>query len=118
MSVKHDHPYTNLSPKESIMIESNVKAVNNDIKTLVKDAQELLHSAATLTGEKAEDVRKRGMGLLDAALVRGQDAQRHAVDAGKEMAASADVYVKDHPWRVIAVTAGLALLAGALLGRK
>jgi ElaB/YqjD/DUF883 family membrane-anchored ribosome-binding protein len=37
---------------------------------------------------------------------------------GKELAHTADVYVKDNPWRTVAVAAGAGLLIGVLLGRK
>lgn len=100
------------------MLESNLKAVDNDVKILVKDAQALFHAAAALTGEKAEEVRNRGMRLLDTALVKAQDAQASALVAGKEMAVSADIYVKENPWRAIAAAAGVGLLAGLIVSRK
>ena len=37
---------------------------------------------------------------------------------GKELAKTADVYVKDNPWRTVAVAAGVGLLVGVALGRK
>ena len=100
------------------MLESNLQLVNNDMKTLVKDAQALFQAAATLSGEKAEEVRGRGMRMLDAALVKAQDAQAGALLAGRAMAASADGYVKENPWRTIASAVGLGLLAGVFLSRK
>lgn len=100
------------------MLESNFKAVNNDVKVLVKDAQALLQAAAALTGEKAEEVRNRGMVLLDAALVKAQHAEACTVVAGKKVAASAEDYVKENPLRAITVAAGVGLLLGAILGRK
>ncbi len=100
------------------MLESNFKVVNNDVKTLVTDAQALFKEAAVLTGEKAEEVRNRGMRLLDTALVKAQDAQANVLVAGKEMAVSADDYVKENPWRAIAAAAGVGLLLGVILGRK
>ncbi|HEY1228296.1 MAG TPA: DUF883 domain-containing protein, partial [Ramlibacter sp.] len=42
-----------------------------DMKTLVRDAQSLLTAAASLTGTKAEELRERGMRMLDAALGKG-----------------------------------------------
>ena len=57
-------------------------------------------------------------GLLDTALVKAQDAQTSALVAGKEVAASANDYVKENPWRAIAAAAGVGLLAGVILGRK
>lgn len=100
------------------MLENNITTVNNDVKTLVKDAQALFNAAAALTGEKAEEVRGRGMRALDAALAKAHEAQAGAIVAGKQMAASADVYVKENPWRTIAAAAGVGLLVGVILGRK
>jgi ElaB/YqjD/DUF883 family membrane-anchored ribosome-binding protein len=100
------------------VLESNIKVVNNDVKTLVKDAQALFQAAAALTGEKAEEVRNRGMRLLDTALVKAQGVQTNAIVAGKEMAVSADEYVKEYPWRAIAAAAGVGLLLGVILSRK
>ncbi len=100
------------------MLENNITTVNNDVKTLVKDAQALFSAAAALTGEKAEEVRSRGMRSLDAALAKAAEAQAGAIVAGKQMAATADVYVKENPWRTIAAAAGVGLLVGVILGRK
>ena len=100
------------------MLESNVRVINSDVKTLVKDAQALFQAAAALTGEKAEEARNRGMRLLDSALLKAQDVQANALVASKEMVASADDYVKENPWRAIATAAGVAFLAGIIFGRK
>lgn len=100
------------------MLESNIHAVNNDVKALVTDAQALFHAAADLTGEKAEDVRKRGMRMLEAAIENTHEAEERALGACKKMAASTDGYVHDNPWRAIAASASLGLLAGVLLARR
>jgi ElaB/YqjD/DUF883 family membrane-anchored ribosome-binding protein len=100
------------------MLETNISTVNNDVKTLVKDAQALFTAAAALSGEKADEVRSRGMRVLDAALVKAHEAQATAMVAGKVMAASADTYVKENPWRTIAAAASVGLLVGVILGRK
>ena len=100
------------------MLQSNFNTINNDVNTLVKDAQALFQSASALTGEKAEEMRHRAMRQLDTALVKGREMQESALASGREMAASADGYVKENPWRAIAATAALALLAGVILARK
>ena len=99
-------------------LNGNLNAVSTDVKTLVKDAQSLLTAAAALTGEKAEEMRTRGMHLLDVALGKASQVQGQALVKGKELAHSADVYVKDNPWRTIAAAAGVGLLVGVILGRK
>jgi ElaB/YqjD/DUF883 family membrane-anchored ribosome-binding protein len=89
-----------------------------DMQTLVKDAQSLLTAAASLTGVKADELRERGMRMLDAALGKSSVYKDQAMVKGKELARNADVYVKDNPWRTVAVAAGAGLLLGVLLGRK
>jgi len=93
-------------------------AFANDMKALVRDAQSLLSAAAALTGNKADELRERGMELLDQALGKAGKYQDQAMVRGKELARTADVYVKDNPWRTVAVAAGVGLLLGVILGRK
>jgi ElaB/YqjD/DUF883 family membrane-anchored ribosome-binding protein len=88
------------------------------MKTLVKDAQELFQEAAAATGEKADELRSKGMNLLDAALAKAHNAQAVALEKGKEVAATTDEYVKENPWRAVAISAGIGLLVGIVLGRS
>jgi ElaB/YqjD/DUF883 family membrane-anchored ribosome-binding protein len=99
-------------------INGSIKDAGNDMKSLVKDAQALLTAAAALTGEKADEMRGRGMEMLDRALGKAGQYQGQALVKGKELAHTADVYVKDNPWRTVAVAAGAGLLLGVILGRK
>jgi len=99
-------------------VNSKLDDANTDVKALVKDAQSLLTAAAALTGTKADDLRERGMALLDSALGKAGKYQDQAVVKSKELAHTADVYVKDNPWRTVAVAAGVGLLLGVVLGRK
>jgi len=100
------------------MLESDMEAVNKDIKALIKDAQALFRTAAESTGGKAEEIRERGMHLLNTALDMAQDAQASSIATGKDMAASVDSYVRENPWRTVATVAGVGLLLGVILGRK
>ena len=100
------------------MLDSNLKVINNDVKTLVKDAQALLQAASALSGEKADEVRNRGMRLLDTAVSKAHEAQASAIVAGKKVAASTEHYVQENPWRTIAAATGVGLLLGVILARK
>jgi len=99
-------------------VNDKVDDATTDVKALVKDAQSLLTAAAALTGTKADDLRERGMAMLDVALGKAGKYQDQAVVKSKELAKTADVYVKDNPWRTVAVAAGVGLLVGVALGRK
>lgn len=100
------------------MFESNLKTVRTDMKTLIRDAQELFREATSSTGVKADELRSRGLTLLDAAMEKAQGAQAAAVETGKEIADSADDFVHENPWRAVAISAGIGLIAGLLIGRK
>jgi ElaB/YqjD/DUF883 family membrane-anchored ribosome-binding protein len=99
-------------------IDSGLQHASADMKLLVKDAQALLAAAASLTGDKADELRTRGMELLDRAMGKAGKYQGQAVEKSKELAETADVYVKDNPWRTVAAAASLGLLVGIYLGRK
>ena len=98
-------------------IGSNNEA-SADMRGLVKDAQSLLTAAASLTGVKADELRARGMELLDRAMGKASQYQGQAVVKSKELAHTADVYVKDNPWRTVVAAASVGLLVGIVLGRK
>jgi ElaB/YqjD/DUF883 family membrane-anchored ribosome-binding protein len=90
----------------------------DDTKNMVRDAQSLLQAAAALTGQKADELRARGMDMLDQALGKAGQYQDQAIEKGKELAHTADVYVKDNPWRTVLAAAGVGLLVGMLIRRS
>lgn len=90
----------------------------SDLRSMVEDAQQLFREAASSTGEKAEDLRNKGLELLDSAVSKAQDVQAAAIEAGKEIAATTDDYVQENPWRAIAISAGIGLLVGLVISRK
>jgi ElaB/YqjD/DUF883 family membrane-anchored ribosome-binding protein len=104
--------------RSSAMLESNLKTVRNDMSTLIRDAQELFREATSTSGLKAEELRSKGLALLDNAIAKAQDVQAAALETGKELAGEADDYVRENPWRAVAISAGVGLLVGLLISRK
>ena len=100
------------------MLENNLKTVRTDIKTLIEDAQALFHEAAASTGVKADELRAKGLVLLDNALAKAQGLQAVALEKGKEVADCTDHYVRENPWRAVAISAGIGLLLGLLASRR
>jgi ElaB/YqjD/DUF883 family membrane-anchored ribosome-binding protein len=100
------------------MKATTLKTTRTDIRTLVKDAQELFREATTATGEKADELRSRGLQLLDSAVGKAQEVQAAALETSKELAAQTDDYVHENPWRAVAISAGIGLLIGVLISRK
>ena len=99
------------------MLENTIKT-RSDIKGLLMDAQDLFRDATSATGSKADELRNRGLSLLDAAIEKAQDAQTVAVTTSKEIAQSAGAYVRENPWKAVAIVAGAALLASVLVKRR
>lgn len=100
------------------MLTSNIKTVRNDMKTLVKDAQELFREAGHATGEKAEELRAKGLVLLDSAMEKAQEMQAIAIEKGKVAARTTDEFVHENPWKAVGIAAGAGLLIGMLISRK
>ena len=99
------------------MLENTIKT-RSDIKGLLMDAQDLFRDATSATGSKADELRSKGLTLLDAAIEKAQDAQTAAVTTSKEIAQSAGEYVRENPWKAVAIVAGAALLASLLVKRR
>lgn len=100
------------------MYRSTLKTTRSDIRSRVKDAQELFREAAATTGETAKNLREEGLELLDVAVSKAQDVQAAAIETSKEIAATTDEYVQENPWRAIAISAGIGLLVGLVISRK
>lgn len=85
-----------------------------DIKTLVRDAEELLRASTENAEELTDEARRRAEQSLHA--LRGQlgDIERDL----KGRAEMLDGYVHDNPWAAVAIVGGIALLVGLLMGRR
>ena len=100
------------------MMQSNVKTARTDMRSLVKDAQDLFRQATSATGDKAELLRTQGLNLLDSAMGKAQEVQAAAMQTGKEVAETADTYVQENPWKSVAISAGVGVVIGMLLARR
>lgn len=100
------------------MLATNIKTVRNDMKTLVRDAQDLLREASLSSGEKAEELRAKGLALLDTAMEKAQEVQAIAIEKGKAAAQTTDEFVHEHPWKAVGIAAGVGLVIGLLISRR
>lgn len=100
------------------MQKSSFKTTRGDIRSLIKDAQDLFHEAAASTGDTAELLRNKGLELLDVAVSKAQNVQTAARETSKEIAVSTDEYVHENPWGAVAVSATIGLLLGLIISRK
>jgi ElaB/YqjD/DUF883 family membrane-anchored ribosome-binding protein len=89
-----------------------------DLRVLVADAEELLKLTAGDMGEGASTLRERLQERLDSAKESLIELQGSATDKAKAAGRAADDYVHDHPWRSVAIGAGVGLIVGLLIGRR
>lgn len=100
------------------MFETTTTTARSDLKNLLSDAQNFFNQAANATGEKADELRSKGLAMLNSATKKAQDLQTAAIETGKEVAHSADNMVHANPWKAVAISGGVGLLLGLLIGRK
>lgn len=100
------------------MPESTITTARNDLKALMRDAQALFDEATAASGAKADELRSKGMKMLDHAISRAHDLQEAAVRKGRKIAHDTDDYVHEHPWRAIGIAGAVGVLIGMLIARR
>ena len=95
-------------------MSEQTKAVNDDREQLVEDVRALLAATADVAGDKVKEARKR----LAAALESGRGLCGRVREKVVEGARAADEAMHEHPYKAVAIGAGVGLLSGALLARR
>jgi len=99
----------------SVRPERLQKAKNqliSDFNALLEDAEELLQSTASFSGEAVHGARSKLEKTLRSTRTRIADAQSAVADSFDRTAAATQAYAHDNPWKV----AGAAAVVGALIG--
>lgn len=98
-------------------VESQSRLVT-DIKSVISEAEEMLHATADQVGDSAVKLRERIKVRLADAKVRLVEAEAVLVAKTKAAARATDEYVHESPWTAIGVAAGVGLLVGLIIGRR
>jgi ElaB/YqjD/DUF883 family membrane-anchored ribosome-binding protein len=88
--------------------------LKEDLRVLVRDAEELMKATASDMGEKAREARVR----LSAALESAKSTCTRLEDQAIQTAKAADTYVHANPYPFIGAAFGLGVLLGVLINRK
>lgn len=88
----------------------------HDFNEVVSDTEQLLKSVATVGGEKAQALRSGVESSLKVAKDRLRELQDEAVERTRATAEGANKYVHANPWQSMAIVAGIAAVAGVVLG--
>lgn len=87
-----------------------------DFNAVISDTEQLLKSVAASGGEKANAIRASVESNLKVARERLQELEDLAMERTRAAARATDGYVRDNPWQSIGIAAGVAAIAGFIIG--
>jgi ElaB/YqjD/DUF883 family membrane-anchored ribosome-binding protein len=94
--------------------EINTDRLVSDLKSVTKDAEELLKTVSGEEGNGSHDLRMRLSTAIDSARETYRRLEEKAVAGAK----ATDKVIRDHPYESLGVAFGLGLLVGVLVTRK
>src|SRR5262245_44307316 len=92
-------------PKHITTSEANKRLVG-DLKTVARDAEELMKATAGAAGEKVGELRDRLATALESAKATAQQLEERTVEAAK----ATDRTIREHPYQSIGLAFGIGLL--------
>jgi len=92
----------------------NTDRLVSDLKTVTKDAEELLKTVSGEKGNGSQELRMRLSSAIDSAKATYRRMEEKAVAGAK----ATDKVIRDHPYESLGIAFGLGLLVGVLVTRK
>jgi ElaB/YqjD/DUF883 family membrane-anchored ribosome-binding protein len=92
--------------------------VVQDLKAVVSDAEALMNATSGDASERAVKARTRAEESLRNARIRIGEMEQQLLAQAKAAAQATNGYVHENPWPSIGVAAGVAFVAGLLVGRR
>ena len=94
--------------------EINTDRLVSDLKTVTKDAEELLKTVSGEEGNGSHDIRMRLSSAIESAKATYRRLEEKAVAGAK----ATDKVIREHPYESLGIAFGLGLLVGVLVTRK
>lgn len=88
----------------------------NELDSVIKDTERLLHSAATASSDKAASMQASLAQGLSAATARLAQIKEKSLEQASAAVKATDEYVHENPWHAVGIVAILAAAAGIVLG--
>ncbi len=105
---------TNFETMDKALNEVSKEKIKNDLKVLVRDAEDLMRVTANDLGEKARDARAKLSETLESAKATCKRLEEKTIATAK----ATDRVIREHPYQSIGIAFGLGLLIGVLVNRK
>jgi len=94
--------------------EINTDRLVSDLKTVTRDAEELLKTVSGDRGNGSNELRMRLSSAIESAKATYHRLEEKAVAGAK----ATDKAIRSHPYESLGVAFGMGLLVGFLVGRK
>ncbi|HTS17382.1 MAG TPA: DUF883 family protein [Verrucomicrobiae bacterium] len=101
-------------PRMTDVPEATREKLAQDLRVLIRDAEELLKAGVLEAGGKADELKSR----LQASIGRAKESCQRIQDAAVNGAKATDKMIREHPYESIGVALGVGLLIGVLVTRK
>jgi ElaB/YqjD/DUF883 family membrane-anchored ribosome-binding protein len=98
--------------------EATKEALVKDLKGVVGDADELLKEVTHSTTEQLAAARTKIEAKLCEARSGLHDARIAVTEKARYAAGATDEYVRDNPWKLLAVAAAAGVVIGFVLSRR
>ena len=92
----------------------NTDRLVSDLKTVTKDAEELLKTVSGEQGNGSHEMRMRLSSAIESAKATYRRMEEKAVAGAK----ATDKVIREHPYESLGIAFGLGLLVGVLVTRK
>jgi ElaB/YqjD/DUF883 family membrane-anchored ribosome-binding protein len=104
--------FENMEHAHSTLARERVVA---DLKSLVRDSEDLLKATAGDVSEKVKETRSRLTAALERAKGTCEGLQHQTAATAREAARKADTVIREHPYESLGVAFGVGLLIGVLV---
>jgi len=88
------------------------------LKSAIGEAEHYLSDAGEQVSDKASEVRARFEDTLRTAKTDLRKLEDSVIARSHEVAQSADIYVRDNPWKAVGVGAAVGVIVGILMSRR
>ncbi len=99
-------------------LERSKQSLVSDLKDLIDDADDVLKEVANSDAEEFSAVRMKVAARLGEVKARFDDARIAVGQTAKDAADATNQYVKENPWKLMAVAGSTGLIAGLLYSRR
>lgn len=107
-----------LTATEADVERVTAEKLQEDLRTVVADAEELLKATASQTGERIMAARAKVEESLKAAKARLAEAQAAVAARTRAAAKATDDYVRANPWKAVGIAAAVGFVLGILATRR